>query len=166
MQSNNGLYNGVIVTWTTNIQTTIAADSTDAELCALYSTIHRIESFSHFIISSDLNQACRKPIALYKDNQASINVIIQNKISSRSRHLDIPVTYSYEKFIKKYFIIQHINSKMNLADISTKATSGPLLNRHWEFLCGFIFYLSPSTPHGQYLSTSNADQRQTQTHKR
>ena len=42
------------------------------------------------------------------------------------KQLGIPVTYSYEKFIQKYFVIQHINSKLNAADSSTKATSGPL----------------------------------------
>ena len=51
MQSNCGLYNGVIILWTTDIQTSITED---AELRALCSTIKRIRSFSHFLLSSDI----------------------------------------------------------------------------------------------------------------
>ena len=122
MQSNCGLFNGVITSWQTNVQTSIAGDSTDAELRSLYTTIKRIESFSHFLISSSLHQITDHPITLLADNQSSINIIVQNKISSRSRHLDIPVTYSYERFLKKHFAIHHIHNKLNAADLSTKAT--------------------------------------------
>ena len=153
MQSNCGLFNRVLTSWQTNIQTTIAADSTDAELRSLYTTIKRIESFSHFLISSSIHQVTKHPITLLADNQASINIIVQNKISSRTRHLDIPVTYSYERLLKKYFNIQHINNKLNAADPSTKATSGPIQARHWNFLRGFRFFPQSTSSHGQYLTT-------------
>ncbi len=32
MQSNCGLYNGVAIAWTTNMQNSVATNSTDAEL--------------------------------------------------------------------------------------------------------------------------------------
>lgn len=49
MQSNCGLFNGVITSWTTNIQTSIAADSTDAELYGDY--IVPLNASNHFLIS-------------------------------------------------------------------------------------------------------------------
>ena len=155
MQSHCGLFNGVITSWSTNIQTTIAADSTDAELRSLYCTIKRLISFSHFLTSSGFNAATPSPIHLYGDNKASINIIQQNKISPRSRHLDIPVTFSYDYLTKKYFSLHHINTKLNPADISTKPTSGPALSRHWNFLRGLRFHPPHHTPHASYLTSSD-----------
>ena len=166
IQSNCGLFNGVITAWSTNIQTSIAADSTDAELRALYSTIKRVVSFNHFLISSNIRQYLSSPIQIYADNQASINIITQNKISSRSRHLDIPVTFSYENLTKKYFTLDHINSKLNAADISTKATSAPILIRHWAFLRGIRFIPDVTTDHDQYCVSSDHATIIPQTHKR
>ncbi len=42
--------------------------------------------------SSEAVKGKAQPFILYADNTSSINIIRQNKISSRSRHLDIPVT--------------------------------------------------------------------------
>ena len=46
IQSNCCLMNGVIISSTTNIQTTVAADSTDAEIRSLYTTSKKVISFS------------------------------------------------------------------------------------------------------------------------
>ena len=95
MQSNCGLYNGVAIAWTTNMQNSVATNSTDAELWSLHYTLKRIVSFLHFLTSSAMQQALTWPVTLYADNNAAVKIIVQNKISSRSRHLDIPVNFSY-----------------------------------------------------------------------
>ena len=94
MQSNCGLFHGIIITWSSNIQTTIATDSIDAELRSLYCTNKCIILFSHFLTSGGFPDATQYPIQLYPDNNASIKIIQQKKISPRSQHLDIPVTFS------------------------------------------------------------------------
>ena len=166
MQSNCGLFNGVVTSWGTNIQTSIASDSTDAEIRSIYTTTKKIVAFTHFLTSSAIRDICQQPVTLYGDNISSINIIRQNKISSRSRHLDIPVTYSYENMERKYFTLQHIDRKLNAADISTKSTSGPIISRHWNFLRGLIFYPSAMTDHGRYLTTNNEALAHIQTNKR
>ena len=140
MQTNCATYNGVMTSWSTNIQTNIAADSTDAEIHSIYSTIKRLISFSHFLTSSGFHYATQCPIHLFADNKAFINIIQQNKLSPQSRHLDIPVTFSFDYLQKKYFTIHHIKTKLNPADISTKPTSGPTNTRHWNFLRGHRFH--------------------------
>ena len=67
---------------------------------------------------------------IYADNQATINIIEQNKISNRSRHFYIPVTFSHEKFDLKNFQLRHIDTNFNIADSSTKVLSGPILSLH------------------------------------
>ena len=151
MQSNNSFVNGVITSWTTNIQSFIAADSTDAELKAVFSTVKRLISFTHFLTSSSISSMTDKPITLFVNNKPAINVINQNKISNRTRHLDIPVTFSYEKLQQQYYTIRHIDTKMNAADDSTKPLTGPIHERHWSFSRGLRFYPSYETPHGKYV---------------
>ena len=122
MQSNSSYLNGVIISWSTNIQSFIAADSTDAELKALFCTVKKLISFSHFLTSSSISFPNPHPPTLFVDNKPAINITTQNKISNHSRHLDIPVTYSYEKLQQQYYQLVHIDSKLNAADSSTKAT--------------------------------------------
>ena len=166
MQSNCGLFNGVVTSWGTNIQTSIASNSTDAEIRSIYTTTKKIVAFTHFLTSSAIQDICLQPITLYGDNTSSINIVRQNKISSRSRHLDIPVTYSYENLERQYFTLKHIDRKLNAADISTKSTSGPIVSRHWNFLRGLRFYPPAKTDHGRYLTTSNEALAHVQTNKR
>ena len=152
MQSNNSFLNGVIISWTANIQSCIAADSTDAELKALFCTVKKLVSFSHFLTSSSISFPTALPTTLYVDNKPAINIVQQNKISNRSRHLDIPVTFSYEKLQQKYFRLIHIDTKLNAADTSTKASTGPIHQRHWAFIRGSRFYPPLTTPHGAYVT--------------
>ena len=166
MQSNCGLFNGVVTSWGTNIQTSIASDSTDAEIRSIYTTTKKIVAFTHFLTSSAIHDICQQPVALYADNTSSINIVRQNKISSRSRHLDILVTYSYENSERQYFTLKHIDQKLNASDISTKYMSGPIISRHWNFLHGFRFYPSATTDHGRYLTTYNEALAHIQTNKR
>ena len=72
------------------------------------------------------------------DNQATIELIKTNKITSRSRHLDIPIAFAHDQFILVYYTIEHILTKLNTADLSIKATTGPFYQRHWKFLFNFI----------------------------
>ena len=81
MQSNSSFLNGVIISWTTNIQSIIAADSTDAELKALFCIVKKITSFSHLITSTSISFPT---ITLYVDNKPAINIVTRNKISNRS----------------------------------------------------------------------------------
>ena len=166
IQSSCSLLNGTLTSWTTNIQTTIAADSTDAELRSLYSTIKKIKSFSHFLISSSIHDFHPHPIQLHGDNKASLNIIRQNKISPRSRHLDIPVTFSHEHMQRQYLSLHHIDSKRNAADISTKPTTGPIHSRHWKFLRGIRNFPNESTFHGHYLRNKQAATSVLHTNKR
>ncbi len=84
MQSNCCVLNGAIISSSTNIQTTIAADSTNAEIRSINSTVKKIISFSHFLTSSSFHDLTPHPVTLYADNRASMNIILQNKILPRS----------------------------------------------------------------------------------
>ena len=75
VQSNCGLFNGVVTSWGTNIQTSIASDFTGAEIRSIYTTTKKIVAFTHFLTSSAIHDICRQPVTLYVDNTSSINIV-------------------------------------------------------------------------------------------
>ncbi len=153
MQSSAGLLNGTITSWSTNIQTSIAADSTDAETKAIFHVSKRACALRNFITSAQLDKKLNIPPHIYVDNAATIGLIQTNKLTSRSRHLDIPIAFAHDRLTLGYYTIEHISRKLNAADSSTKPCTGPTHQRHWEFLRGYRFYPPVSTQHGTYLHT-------------
>ena len=65
MQSNIGLLNGVIVSWSTNIQSAIAVDSTDAETKAIFHASKRACATKNFITSANLDPILNTPPYIY-----------------------------------------------------------------------------------------------------
>ena len=153
MQSNKTTLNGVIVDWSSNVQSKVAADSTDAEVTALYATCRKAVALRHFLASGQFPSDLMPPIIIFADNEAVIGLMKSNKLTYRSRHEDVPIAFCYENYLLGYYKIYHISHKLNAADASTKPLTGPILQRHWEFLRGFRFYPSSTTPHGSYLTT-------------
>ena len=156
MQADVGLLNGSITFWTCNIQSSIAADSTDAETKALFHVSKHATTFRNFITSTQTHEILNTPPHIYADNKATIGLIQTNKLSSRSRHLDIPIAFAHDRLTLGYFTIEHISRKLNAADSSTKPCTGPIHQRHWQFLRGLRFYPSPTTEHGRYLHTAES----------
>ena len=155
MQANVGLLNGVITSWSCNIQSSIAADSTDAETKYIFHVAKKACTLKNFITSANFDETANTPPHVYVDNKATIGLIQTNKLTHRSRHLDIPIAFSHDRFTLGYFTLDHISRKLNAADSSTKACTGPVHQRHWDFLRGSRFYPPPTTPHGKYLRTSS-----------
>ena len=153
MQANIGLLNGVITSWSSNIQTTIAADSTDAETKAIFTVSKRACALNNFITSANFDPIVNTSPHIYSDNQATLGLIKTNKLTFRSRHLDIPVAFTHDRYTLGFYTLDHIPRKLNAADTSTKACTGPVHQRHWEFQRGSRFYPSDETPHGNYIKT-------------
>ena len=109
----------------------------------------------HHLLCHSTGDIVQKPINMYTENQAALNIIEQNKISNHFRHLDIPVTFSHEKLDQRYFTLVHIDTKMNVTDRSTKAISVPILQCHWDFRCSYRSYPSFEPHYGHYITNSD-----------
>ena len=153
MQANVGLLNGVITSWSTNIQTFIASDSTDAETKAIFHVAKRACALCNFLTSAQVDTIVNTPPHIYVDNKPSIGLVQTNKLTIRSRHLDVPIAFAHDRYMLGFYTLEYIPRKLNAADSSTKACTGPVHQRHWEFLRGYRFYPPTSTTHGKYLQT-------------
>lgn len=152
MEATTFLINGVIYDWSSNIQQSIAKDSTDAEIRAAFKTVNKIVCHRNFFTSSSIHTLLHTPMTLFLDSTATSKVIKANKVTSRTRHLDVPVNYNHEVHDLSYFTPEYIHRSMNLADALTKPLAAPSLSKHWDIMRGLRFYPSSSTPHGKYLN--------------
>ena len=137
MQVNIGFLNGVTMAWSCNIQTTVAADSTDAETKAIFHVSKKAFALRNFITSAHLDPIINTPPHIYVNNRATIGLIKSNKLTFHSRHQDVPIAFAYDQFTLGYYTIEHIPSKLNAVDTSKKACTGPVHQRHWEFMRGY-----------------------------
>lgn len=97
MHCNVGTLNGFITFWYANIERSIAKYSTDVEIKAIFSTVHRlISSLPHFLASGAFHQLFDYSLTLYIDSQAAVKVITANKVASRTRYNDVAVNFPIE----------------------------------------------------------------------
>ncbi len=130
IQSNVGLLNGVIVSWCTNIQSSIATDSTDTEKKAIFQVSKRACAQRNFINRAQFDPIVNTPPHIYVDNQATIGLIKTNNLSTRSPHLDNLIAFTHDRYMLGYYSVGRISSKLNTADSSTKVCNGPIHHRH------------------------------------
>ena len=113
---------GVATSWSFNIQTTVAADSTDAGTKAMFQVSKKSCALKNFLTSTNLDPIINTLPHIYTDNRATIRLIKPNKLTYRSRHLDVPIAFTHERYALGFYTIDHIPSKLNAADTSTKTT--------------------------------------------
>ena len=75
-----------IVSWSTNnVQTSIGSNSTDTVLKRYtYTVVKQSTPLHHFLMCSSIHASFQHRIIVYTNNEASINIIEQNKIPNRS----------------------------------------------------------------------------------
>jgi len=61
-------------------------------------------------------------------------MIKNNDVRRRSKHIDIKFHLIREKFMEREFDLEHVGSKMQLADCLTKVIGGPQLKEALEAL--------------------------------
>lgn len=118
-----------------------AAHSTDAELRAMFMALKRTVAFRHFLEYLGYAQALPAPTRHHEDNQPSINIISANKVTSRVRHVHIPICYMHYHYDCGTFAPSFCKGTLMCADICTKPTAGPLHHRHFNWLRGARFCL-------------------------
>ena len=95
----------------------------------------------------------------YEDNQPTIDVIKAGKVTSRVKHIAVPVAYLNEKYDQYVAEPQYINTKIQPADMGTKPVSGPLLHDHFWNIRGATFYPPITSKHYALLELHRANPR-------
>ena len=108
--------------------------STDAEARACFEGVKRTIKFRKFL--EHLGQVQSSPTPTYIDNEPVINLIKANRITSRLRHIDIPLCFMHNECRKETFGPHYCKSQALLSDFLTKSLTGNLLLRQSSWNMG------------------------------
>lgn len=150
MDSIFAILNGVIIDYKVAQQNCIALHSTDAEIRTTFSATKRavyLFALARFI---DL-QCANKPITIYQDSQPCIEVVESNAMSSRVKHIAVPVLYVHEQIAHDKIRMEYIKTAIQPADPGTKPTSAPVMFRAFDYLIGVRHYPPADSEHAKLM---------------
>lgn len=138
------LLNGVAFDWKMNQQRVIALHSTDSETRCVFSAVKRglfIQNVAQFI-GIPLDDL--RPTQIFEDSQPCIDICEANQVTSRVKHIAVPIHFIHEFIHRNRFKMVKIGTHLNVADSGTKPNPSPTHFRHFDYACGVRFY----PPHG------------------
>ena len=145
ISSNTTYYNGTIVSWKCSKQLSIATSTTDAEIRSLFQGLKKILVFRNFL--SHLGFPESIPTSIFEDNQGTFDIVQAGRLTSRIKHLDIPLKYLHDQHTHGSFQVHQCSTHLMLADYLNKALAGPVIKRLSAINVGKRFYPKPNTFH-------------------
>ena len=127
-----------LVSWKTKKQATVSRSSAEAEYRSLASTVCELLWISYILRDFDITVPL--PIPLWCDNQAALHIVANPVFHECTKHLDIDCHLVRDQFKLDFIHPQHIPSRLQVADLFTKALSTP----QFHFLCSKLGLFDPS----------------------
>jgi hypothetical protein len=127
-------YAGGAIAYKMKLQATVAISSTEAEFLAAVHAAN-IAKYLHSVLT-ELGHPPSEPTVLYKDNEAAIAMINDNRPTPRVRHVDIQHFVIQEWRARGLIRMEYIPTSLNAADGSTKALGLTLHARHARHAMG------------------------------
>jgi hypothetical protein len=119
---------GASFAWASKRQTCIAMSSTEAEIIAASACAVEIVHFRNLLVEMGLPQD--KPTVLHVDNTGAVELSRDRKSCHRSRHVDRRYFKVRELYFAGHLRVEHIDTKLNVADILTKPLDSLAFMRH------------------------------------
>lgn len=121
------LYGGAI-SWSSRRQPTVALSSTESEYMSAVSGIQ--EAIWLRSLYSELFKREFIEIPLHVDNRGAIHLLLNNAVSSRTKHIQIKIEFIREIVESGQIIIKYMPTSQMPADIMTKGVAGTNIMRH------------------------------------
>lgn len=124
-----------LISWISRKQPTVALSSAEAEYtaCALAATelLYLKGLISDFVP----NELVEVRGVLLVDNQGAIHMIKNYENTKRSKHIDIKYHFIKDIVSKRLVFVDYVDSKLNIADIFTKALGTTKFTQFRDSLC-------------------------------
>ena len=111
-------------------QSLIATSTTEAEFVSCFEATTQAIWLRSFIYGLEIVDSISRPPKIYCDNSAAVFLAKNNKSGSRSKHIDIKYLAIREHVNSQKVVIQHINTKVMIADPLTKGLPPSLYKEH------------------------------------
>src|SRR5215213_10480833 len=121
---------GATITWKAQKQKCVTKSTTEAEYVAL-----SLASGQMIWLKRALEELRYDvPCALFTDSTGAQDIAENPKINERIKHIDVAYHYTREKLLQKKFLLFHIASAQNHANLMTKPLEKQLYDRHTNAL--------------------------------
>jgi hypothetical protein len=120
------ILSGGAISWSSRLQPTVAASTTEAEYMAAACAIK--EALWLRTLLSELGQD-PGTISIFADNQGAIKLLKNPVFSMRSKHIDVIYHFARERVMRKDIIFKYVSTNKMVADILTK----PLPSTKFDF---------------------------------
>ena len=86
---------------------------------------------------------------VYSDNAVAITTVVSKQTTDIARHIDIKFHVARDRIRQGIFEISYLDTKLNIADVLTKAFSSPalFLRLRRGLMCGFSSALAITSKH-------------------
>lgn len=121
------LYGGAI-SWNTKRQATVALSSTESEYMSAVLGIQ--EAIWLKALYSEIFLERSMDIPFYVDNKGAIHLLLNNAVSSRTKHIKIKVEFIRNAVHNGEVKIEYLETKEMPADILTKSVSANIMMKH------------------------------------
>ncbi|KAL0544329.1 hypothetical protein IC582_019442 [Cucumis melo] len=120
------------ISWKSAKQSIIAASTMEAEFVACFeATVHGLW-LRNFISGLGIVDSIAKPLRIFCDNSAAVFFSKNDKYSKGAKHMELKYFAVKEEVQKQRVSIEHISTKLMIADLLTKGLLPKTFNDHIE----------------------------------
>jgi hypothetical protein len=116
--------NNNLVSWNVKKQPTVALSTAEAELMSIVEVIKEVIWVRKLLV--ELSYPLQEPIVTYSDNQSALDVVENDCLHDRSKHIEIKYHFVRDETRKGRVLLEWISTQDQIADIFTKGL-GPTL---------------------------------------
>ena len=142
---------GVALDWKHEQQQCVALHSTDSEIRSVSSCVKRGLTIQDVAIYIGMQSDSLLPTPIYKDSKPCIHVLEAKTVTSRVKHVAVPIHFIHEKINDGRFIMRKIGTNLNLSDSGTKPNPVPIHFHQYDHTVGVRFYPPNGLDHFKLL---------------
>jgi len=119
-----------VVSWRGAKQTLTATSTMEAEFVSCFEATSHGVWLKSFISGLKVVDSISRPLKMYCDNSAAVFMAKYNKSGSQSKHIDIKYLAVSEHVKENKVVIEHVSTKLMIADPLTKGMPPKNLKDH------------------------------------
>lgn len=145
------LLNGVILSHKVQQQRATAIHSTHSEIIGGLAATKESTYIQDVCTFLQLPRDDIRPVPIYIDSQPCIDALEANTVTTRVKHIAVPIKYINEQIQDGCIKLEKIDTTLNFADSGTKPNPSPTHFRHYDHVIGVRFYPPEGSEHYKLL---------------
>ena len=128
-------------------QKCVALHSTDSEIRGAFAATKEGTYLVDICTFMGLSNDIIRPLQIFEDSQPCIDTLKSNAVTSRAKHIAVPVKYINELILSGKIDVKKISTHLNMADSGTKPNPSSTHFRQFDQVIGVQFYPPKDSEH-------------------